>query len=239
MRYSLDDYRLTVTLDSKECAIPEQVRMQLQSWLEGLGQFVKDLPSSELAINVIYHTRSDVYHAQAKLKAPGATITTGEYAKSIEDAIKRCLEKATRRVETYLMNPDREALATAEKRAQLNEGVVGSPNPEFDRLAQAVRDQDYRTFRNGVQLDDEFVRLRVGRWVQRYPEIQQEIGRSLLIGDLVEEVFLVAFEKYNERPPHMNLHDWLEALIDPAVKAYFRDPQEREAVSYAQSLTGA
>jgi ribosome-associated translation inhibitor RaiA len=239
MNYNLEQYRLKVSLDSKECEIPEQTRMQLQDWLVDFGKWLESFPSSDLAINVVYHPNTDIYHAEAKLKVPGQTITTGDYEKSIEEAIKRCLDKATRRVEAYLMDPNREALEQAELRAERNEAVVGSQEPNLDRLGEAVKAQDYRAFRNAIQLDDEFVRLRVGRWVQRYPEIEQEIGRTILISDLVEEVFLMAFEKYNERPPHMNLHDWLDALIDPAVKAYYHDPDERLAVSYAQSLTGS
>jgi ribosome-associated translation inhibitor RaiA len=239
VNYSLDQYRLKASLDSKECAIPEQTRMHFQEQLDDLGRWLTDFAASELAVNVIYHSKSDVFHAEAKLKVPGRTITVGHYEKSIDEAIKRCLEKATRRVEGYIMDPDREALDAADRRARRDDAAVGSREPDLDALAKSVRDQDYRTFRNAIQLDDEFVRLRVGRWVQRYPEIQQEIGRSFEIADLVEEVFLIAFEKHRERPPHMNLRDWLESLIDPAVKAYYRDPAEREAVSFAQTLANS
>jgi len=239
VNYSLEQFRLQASLDSKECEIPEQIRMQFQDWLAELGPRLHEFASSQLAVNVIYHPKSDVFHAEAKLKVPGQTITTGDYEKSIEEAVKRCLDKATRRVEAYLMNPNREALQQAERRATLDDGVIGSLEPDLDELAQAVKAQDYRAFRNAIQLDDEFVRMRVGRWVQRYPEIEQEIGRSFEIGDLVEEFFLIAFDKHGERPPHMSLHDWLDALIDPAVKAYYHNPEEREAVSYAQSLTGS
>jgi len=239
MNYTLDQYRLQASLDSKECEIPAQIRMQIQDWLDDLGRSLQEFTSSELAINVVYHSKSDIFHAEAKVKVPGQTITTGDYEKSIELAVKRCLDKATRRIEAYKTNPNREALEQAERRAKREDAVVSSQEPDLDRLGKAVKAQDYRAFRNAIQLDDEFVRLRVGRWVQRYPEIEQEIGRSFEIGDLVEEVFLIAFERYNERPPHMNLHDWLDALIDPAVKAYYHDPEEREAVSYAKSLTGS
>src|SRR5215211_2859610 len=118
MRYSMDQYHLQVELNSKECPIPEQIRMQMQDWLADLGNAVREFPSSELAVNVVYHSKSDIYHAEAKLKVPGQTITTGDYEKSIEGAVKRCLEKAVRRVEAYRLDPNREAVAQAERRAQ-------------------------------------------------------------------------------------------------------------------------
>jgi len=238
MHYSLDQYHLHVTLTSKECPIPEQIRMQLQDWLDRLGKTVQEFASSDLTINVIYHPKSDIYHAEAKLKVPGQTITTGDYEKSIEEAMKRCLDKAVRRVAAYRLNPDREALEQAERRAHLDDVVKASPEPDVGQIGEAVKNQDYQAFRTLLGTHDTFVRMRVGRWVQRYPEIQQEVGRSFEIGDMVEEVFLIAFDKYAERPPHFGMQEWLESLIDPAVKAYFYNPEEREAVSYAQSLVG-
>jgi len=76
------------------------------------------------------------------------------------------------------------------------------------------------------------------RWIQRYPEVQHEVGQSFEIADLVEEVFLLAFEQYGDRPTHISLHEWLDNLIDPAVKDFWQNPEDRVAASYAQSLTG-
>jgi hypothetical protein len=80
--------------------------------------------------------------------------------------------------------------------------------------------------------------MRVGRWIQRYPEIQDQVDRAFKISDLVEEVFLLAFEQYADRPTHIRLRAWLDQLIDPAVKSFWRSPEDRQAASYAQTLTG-
>jgi hypothetical protein len=236
MRFSMNDDRLKVELEAKECAISESERMKLQDHLAALARSVQDFATAELTITVAYHPQSDVYHAQAKLKLPGQTITTGDYQPTIEPALKRCLDKAVRRVETYKVNPDREAMEQADRRARMSDAVVASSEPDLGVVGKAFQRRDYQAFRNALLGYDEHVRLRVGRWIQRYPEIERELGRSFEIADLVEEVFLLAFERHGERPPHFNMGQWLDELIDPAVKSFYRDPEDRLAAGFAQSL---
>ncbi len=64
----------------------------------------------------------------------------------------------------------------------------------------AVRDGDYAAFRTATFVYEEPVRKRAGRWVERYPEAEAQIGKQLEIADIVEEVFLNAFEQYDRRP---------------------------------------
>lgn len=72
--------------------------------------------------------------------------------------------------------------------------------------------------------------------MQRYPDLQARIGRGLEIADLVEEVFLIAFERYASRPTDVPFGTWLENLIDPAVKELqVRGDAELENIHLAQS----
>jgi hypothetical protein len=83
------------------------------------------------------------------------------------------------------------------------------------------------------------VRRRAGQWIERYPEVQGQIGRRLEVEDVVEEVFLLAFEHYGQRPADVRLGEWLNTLIDPAVRALQSRPDEElENISLVRSARG-
>jgi hypothetical protein len=115
--------------------------------------------------------------------------------------------------------------------------VVAPEDPDAGPLGEAVRAGDYRPFRLALAGYEEWLRNRVGRWVQRFPEAEARVGRRLRIGDLVEQVYLNAFESFLERPTDLRLSDWLERLIDPSLKALLRHPDEEgENASLARTL---
>jgi DNA-directed RNA polymerase specialized sigma24 family protein len=65
------------------------------------------------------------------------------------------------------------------------------------------------------------------------------VGRSFTIADIVEEVFLDAFDAYDRRAKEVRFGDWLESLIDPAVKDLLRDRDGAlENISMARTLQG-
>jgi len=71
--------------------------------------------------------------------------------------------------------------------------------------------------------------------VERYPAAEAKLGHGLVISEIVEEVFLNAFERFNDRPP-LRMGEWLESLIDPSLKALLEDTAaEKENLSFIQS----
>jgi hypothetical protein len=229
---------LRVEIDCKECQIPEDVRLRMQPGLERIGRDVEELGPSQLWLTIVHHPRSNVFHARAKLKLPGETIITGDQNPYLDVAIQRCLERVVRRIEAYQADPDREALQRAQRQAAQNENVIAPVEPDSGKLGQAASAADYQAFRRALLSHEEWVRMRVGRWIQRYPEIQDQVDQSFKIADLVEEVFLLAFEQYRQRPTHISLHEWLASLIDPAVRDFWHKPDDRLAASYARTLVG-
>src|SRR5207249_7017798 len=114
--------------------------------------------------------------------------------------------------------------------------VIAPADADSGVLGEAVRSGNYRTFRMALTGCEEWLRKRAGRWIQRYPEAEARVGRGLAIGDLVEAVYLNAFERYAHRPTAVPLHEWLDSLIDPALKTLMRHPdEERENASFARS----
>jgi hypothetical protein len=236
MQYALEQYHLQVEVNVQECEFSLEDRARMQPELNRIGEAVKQLPLSQLWLTLVFHPNTGVYHAQAKLKVPGNTIVTGHYHGALAAAVRHCVDKVIRRVREYQANPDQQALRLAQGRARLTDEVIPPGEPDAGAMGEAVQRGDYAAFRHALLGQESRVRMHVGRWVQRYPKVQQQIGRSFEIADFVEEVFLLAFDRYPQRPMHVPLHSWLEGLIDPAVKALWHQPEEREAVSYAQTL---
>jgi hypothetical protein len=66
--------------------------------------------------------------------------------------------------------------------------------------------------------------------------VEDRLGDGLAISEIVEEVFLNAFEKFSKRPANLRLGEWLESLINPSIKALVDDPSfEKENLSYIES----
>ena len=107
-------------------------------------------------------------------------------------------------------------------------------------LDAAAEAGDYPAFRAAVTPYEDAVRLRAGRWVERYPEVQGRMGRGLDVIDVVEGVFLAAFEGYECRPAGVRFGDWLEGPIDPTVRAIAHNPDEElENINMARSACEA
>jgi ribosome-associated translation inhibitor RaiA len=237
MRYADDRYHMQVHMETKQCDIPADERTRMQGSLEPLGEAVKDYPASQLWLTFIHHPRSAMYNVEAKLQLPGRTLFTGEQDVYLDSAFQRCIGQLVRDVAACKNRRDQKAEEDTQRRAAFDRAVVAPVEPDDGVLGRAVQAGDYRAFRTALVGYEDSVRKRVGRWVQRYPEAQARIGRGLALGDLVEEVFLNAFERYAQRPDEVSFSNWLEGLIDPSLKLLLRRPdEERENASLARTL---
>jgi hypothetical protein len=228
--------RLAIEISAKECQVPDDLRARLMPRFENLGHATEEFGQSQFWLTIVFHPRTEVYHAQGKLKLPGETIITGDRNPYLDIAIERCLEKVRQRIDAYRADPDREVRERVLRQVNQATDIIAPVEPDSGQLGQAATAGDYPTFRRALLGHEEWVRMRVGRWIQRYPEIQDQVGQSFAIADLVEEVFLTAFERYPQRPAYISLHKWLDSLIDPSVKDFWNDPEDRMAASFAQSL---
>lgn len=231
------DGHLRAEIHAKGCDLPPEERARLEAALVGLGEAVKDLPDPVLRINLIYHPQSEAYHVELRLRLPGRTIRTGATDPSREAALQRGIQRTIHRTDAYRAHPDREALATAERREALDREVIAPEASDAGPLAETAAAGDYRGFRIALANYEEWLRKRAGRLVQRRPEAQARLGQDLLLGDVVEEVYLTAFEEFTRRPTAVPLHAWLEGLIDPSISLLLRHPEEEgEAASLARTL---
>jgi ribosome-associated translation inhibitor RaiA len=237
MQYTDERFHLRVELNAKECNIPTDELTRMQHLLAPVGEAVQDWPSADLNVKVIRHPRSEAFTVKCKLRLPGQTLSTADEDPYMDSAFQRCVRKLVRRVEEYRAHPERRVAQVAGREAALDRDIVAPQDADAGPVGAAYRAGDYRAFRTALAGYEEWLRKRVGRWVQRYPEAQAQIGDGLLLGDLLEEVYLNAFEHYGQRPDEVPLHDWFDRLIDPSLKALLRNPdEERQNASFARTV---
>jgi hypothetical protein len=221
--------------------VPGEELARLEQGLGLLGEGVKQFPETELRVSIIYHPRSRVYHVECRPQLPGKTLFGSEYGGDYRMAFDRCVQQLGERLGAYLDNhPDRAAERVVAQRTALDRDVVAPEGHDTGPVAKAVQDGAYKTFRRLLLGYEDWLRNRIGRWVQRYPEADAEVGDELRLGDLLEEVYLNAFEQYGDWPTAVPFHQWLEGLIEPSLQEFLRHPDEvRENASMVRSLREA
>jgi ribosome-associated translation inhibitor RaiA len=229
--------QLRIQLDTKNCTVSPGDRAKMETALGHLSRVAHTFPVSDLYIYIRRHARSNDYHVKTSLVLPGKTLFTGDRDVAAYPAFERCVRKLVQKVEGYKRDLNKTAeVAKHEKGTRQEVHPDADPDPQI--LQGAVSAADYAAFRRALLSYEEPVRKRVGRWIQRYPDVQAQIGQRLDVADIVEEVFLNAFERYEHRPAGPSLGEWLEGLIDPSVKALVDHPdEEKENINFARTLT--
>ena len=229
------DKRLQVEIQSNGCEIPPDQREKLQRLLSNLDERVRDFPNPNLRLNVVYHSNSLVYHVEGALTLPGRRFKASEHDAYLDSALQRAVRNITRETETYIA--DQDTVAAARRGVSHSEDRIAAEAADAGRLGNAVQAGDYRAFRTALASYEEWLRKRIGRWIERRPDAQGRLGRELRLGDIVEQVYLHAFEGFMRRPTVVPLREWLEGLIDRSISSLLRNPdEEKQAASLARTL---
>jgi ribosome-associated translation inhibitor RaiA len=237
MPFSDESYGLRIELDTKhfDCT-PEQIDY-LEEKLDLLRKITEQFPVSDLYITIAFHGRSNQYRITTALVLPGRTLATGDVSEVMEAGYDRCIRKLVKRVEAY-----KAALGGDAEQARETQGarqLVPTHELDADAITAAVEAGDYQAFRRAMAPYEDRLNDRVGRYVQQFAEIEARVGETFTIGDLVEEVYLNAFEHFENRPKEVRLGEWLEGLIAPSVKLVAEHPaEELENISFARTVAG-
>ncbi len=215
--------KMRILFDAHQYRLSDEEMAQIRLQLDSLLRQVEAFPLSDVHVLVERNTRSNDFSVKISLVLPGETLVGNDHDLYLPTAVDRCLMGLEENVRAY-----KDRLGQVPERQKAEKGThqeLGpSVPPDGAAIEQAVRDGDYAAFRKATLAYEEPLRKRIGRWIERYPDVEARIGRGLAVGDLVEEVFLAAFEGYDRRPRDIRFGDWLVALIDPAVKALQTQP---------------
>jgi ribosome-associated translation inhibitor RaiA len=226
---------MRVLFDAHHCSLTSIQTSKMFEGIDNLARQVEHFPLSDFHILVERNDRSNEYSVKVTLILDGATLVGNDHDPGLHAAFERCLRGLSENVQAYKDRlgrvPDRQ-----KKLKGTHQGLEPTVEPDPAALDTAVAAGNYPAFRLAALGYEDVLHKRVGRWVERYPEIAARIGSTLQVNDLVEEVFLNAFENYERRPKGIRLGDWLDSLIDPAVKVFQgRSETELENVQLARA----
>lgn len=209
---------LQVQFDFHQCQLSQAEIDQIYGDLGSLERQVINFPIHDLHIMVEHNSRSNDFSVKTTLLLPGATLVGNDHDPVVHAAFMRCLAGLEENVRAY-----KERMDLADERNKqekhTHQDLQPTLDPDFAALDAAAAEGDYGAFRAALLGYEEPVRRRAGRWVERYPEVDQKIGRGLDVEDIVEATFLEAFDAFERRPNDVRFGDWLENLIDAAVRS--------------------
>jgi ribosome-associated translation inhibitor RaiA len=235
MAYPDESYDLRIELDTKRCELSAEEIDRLSERLAPLRKVVHQFPVSDLYITVYHYPRDGRYNVHTALVLTGKTLFTADHDVAVAPAFERCVRKLVKKVQAYKAGMGNEAERHKQEKGT-HQGVFPDREPDTALLGQAASNGDYPAFRQATLMYEEPVRKRAGRWAQRYPQVNALIGSRLSLEDIVEEIFLNAFERYPQKPAQVRLGDWLERLIHPSLQAMLENPDaELENVQLART----
>lgn len=226
-----DNLRLQINSSGHTLSPEEQEK--LNEGVHTLARAVRGFPVAELHVDISFSARSNEYHIRTSLRLTKRTLATGQRDPLLYFAYERCISKLLKKLGAYKENLANKELYQAENRG-LASPIEPASEPDLHGLEQAVQDRDFAVFRRAASVYDDTLSARVGRWIQRFPDVQARMGRDFAIADVVEEIYLNAFEQYETRP-RIRLSEWLEKLIGPSLRELINHPDELENVSFAAS----
>jgi len=229
--------KLRVEIDTHHGRLSEADLARFRDGLASLAKAADNFPVADLHVFVSFRSRNNEYAVKTSLLLPGATLVASDHDPVAHAAYEQCLDNLMRQLKDY-----KDRLGNVPERQKAVEGtrqeLQPTDNPDPAAIDAAVQAGDYAAFRQATIGYEEPVRRHVGRWLERDEATDGAVGRKFTIADVVEEVFLTAFEAYDDRPQGIRFGDWLGGLIDPAVKELLRHPDELEAVSLARTVQG-
>ena len=215
--------RLQIELDMKHCELSAGEIAAIENEVEPLHALSAEFPVSDLNILIAYHERTQSYYANLALVLSGRTLATTRTAETMLAAVDACVEKLVRRLLQYKAELGDTSERDKHRKGTRHEVLTNLP-PDVERIREAVSTGNYVGFRQAMHPYEDAVQDRIGRWIERYPDLEGELGNRWVLGDFVEEVFLTAFEEFDQRPEQVRFGQWLEGLIPGAIRAIARDP---------------
>ncbi|MBI4584414.1 MAG: hypothetical protein HY717_10370 [Planctomycetes bacterium] len=232
-RDELDDLKIQVKTENYQFSAEEWD--QIENQLDSLKRLVKDFPVAELHVQIHWHRRSQTFHVKTNLHLLKQNLFTGERDVLWHPAYERCIRKLMNKVKGLKEKLAKKSVYSKVASGTLHQ-VIPEREPDPEKLEQAFKDQDFLAFRQAMSVYDDALSKRLGRWIERYPAVSARLGSEFTLSDLVEEVYLNAFEQFGSRPVD-RIGNWLEHLIDPSVKAFIQHPElEKENLGYLEGL---
>jgi ribosome-associated translation inhibitor RaiA len=229
---------LRLEIDTHGCTLSAEQAAHMRGDLDALTKMVENFPQSKLHVLIESFDRTNDFAVTTSLLLPGQTLVASERGRDMHAAYEQCVRVLMDEVKEY-----KDRLGHIPERRKVIEGthelLVPTIDPDPGAVDAAVAAGDYAAFRLALQGYEEPLQERVRHWLDRVANADGRGRVSFTFMDVVEEVFLDAFEGYARRPKNERFGDWLARLVDPAVNELLRHPDaELENVHMIQSVPG-
>jgi len=215
-------HKLQVHFDLHECRFTPEALANMADDLDSVALQTGNFSEADLRVVNEWNGRNNEYSVKLTLILPGETLVTSDHDPLAHAAFKRAAASLELALEGYKDRLDRVDEWRKQEAARPELTTAGTLDAAA--LDAAVAAGDYPAFRTAISSYEDSLRLRVGRWVGRYPDAQARMGRDFDVLDLMEGVFLAAFENHPHRHNEVPYGEWLEGLIDPTIRAILHDP---------------
>lgn len=229
--------QLLVQYSTRSCSLSDRDKDEYEKDLMPLARAVERFPTAALHAEIAHASRSGEWTVKLELAlARGIQRFVKNRDDAPQPAFKAAVRSLIRQVEEF------EASRTPRERfgaAEVPVRRVRSPvAPDLDRMQRAVEAGDHAEFHAAISIYEDSLRKRIGRRIELHPDAAAQLEDELSIDDCVEAVFLDAFEQFRCRPGgSQGFGDWLETLIDPAIRALLDDPDEvRRNLDFVRSM---
>jgi len=234
-----DDRQLRVQIDAHQCHLSRAEDEQILAAVHSLDRQVAHFPVADLHVLIERNARSNDYSVKLSLILSGQTLVGSEHDPQMLTALECCLSGLEENIRAY-----KDRLGRVPERRRGEEGtdmsLQPSQVPDPYAFSDAVLSGDYAAFRAAAVPYEESVRKRAGRLLQRHPDLDAQIGHKFEVADVVEEVFLDAFERFENWSREVRFGDWLEGLIEPAINELREHPDEElENINLARAAVAA
>lgn len=224
MPFRDEAYDLRVLFQARHYELSEEEKLKMAEDAKTLRRLVLSFPVADLHVEVLRHPRAQDFHVKTSLRLPGRTLFTGDRDVKLHPAYERCLRKLVNKVRAY-----KESMGGKPERERLAQGVRPTVfplvKPDEARIRRAVEAGDFAAFRKAMAPYDDALEHRVGRLIRRFPDLESRLGREIRLSEVVEEVYLNAFEEFESRPAD-RLGNWLRRLIVPSIRALASDGEK-------------
>ena len=215
--------KLLVHFDVHQAEVSQEEQDRMAADLDVVNRAVEHFPQRDLRVLIEYGSRNNEYAVKTSLLLPGRTLVASDHNAGLHAAFEKCVKTLLDEIRAY-----KDALGQVPERQKqekhTHQDLVPPTALDAEALDAAVEAGDYPAFRAALLPYEDDLRLRVGRWVERYPELQARMGRGMDVADLLEGVLLAAFEQHARRPTEVRYGDWLEGLIDPELREFVKHP---------------
>jgi ribosome-associated translation inhibitor RaiA len=232
-------HKLQVHFDAHECRPTPEELAEMADDLDSLARQVGNFPVADARVLIEWNGRNNEYAVKLTLLLTGEALVTSDHDRVLHAAFDRALSSLEHAVKAYKERLDR---IPERRRHETGTDLEVTPDvlPDAAALDAAAAAGDYAAYRAAVAPYEDALRLRVGRWVERFPTVQAMMGNGLETVDVMEGVFLAAFEEHPRRQPDVPYGAWLEGLIDPTVRAIEHNPTgELENIRMVRSAADA